>query len=219
MVSELSCNKAIIYDLIYNIGGQLPVSYPFTFDSAAGTLSTYSNDPSIWKDYTLKLTAKFTGVEYTDIAGEASFDFNLIDPCTVAEVKVASSSSNLVEYFYTGSSPLASASVSFELDPSSCNNAMTYGCSTVNGPTGFTNLCSLTSGASNVWFTNTHPTGKTWTLETTDISAYPPGTYTIRITSTIDTGSVSKDFTVILNACKIPSYNTIIVPSDLVLDY
>ena len=96
---------------------------------------------------------------------------------------------------------------------------MSFGCSTVNGPTGFTNLCLFTNGASNAHFINTAPTGRTWTLETTNMSAYPPGTYTIRITSTIDTGSVSKDFTVILNACKIPSYNTIIVPSDLVLDY
>ena len=66
IVSESSCNKAIIYDVIYTDGSTL--SDPFIFDSAAGTLSTYSNDPGIHKDYTLKLTAKFTGAEYTDIA-------------------------------------------------------------------------------------------------------------------------------------------------------
>jgi len=83
-----------MYELVMSDNSAID-STVFTFDSAAGTLTTTTSDGGKIGTYEMKLTAKY-GATYTNV-GSVEFDFT-IDPCEATSLSLSTSPLPKVQY-------------------------------------------------------------------------------------------------------------------------
>ena len=161
-----NCEQHALYTCV-NTGPRTDMCSQGTFDPTTGsyTFSTTDQVAYPYGVYSFDITGSMFGA-----TGIASFDVELVDPCTRPNSFTVGAQTNPSDYHYTGLTTSHILNPVFVSDPPSCESYATYTCSNT-GPR--TDMCTV--GIFNA-------IDGSFSFSTADMVQYPPGVYSFDIT-------------------------------------